>query len=212
MNCMQFSSVFRADEMIRLNIDSLWFIGSTIDSPVVATLEIAKNNANTRTHFTFTRGLHISICGLAALLRWLCVLKAFGITSVPLFLTVVSNRLQAWRRIDHDTHRNNLQKWQDELEFQGTSRNAVLVEEVLDTITSFYVGILWLSIVASNGTAFVKIFSTSGLKTLKILTHYLGTQQWVLQNSDKEHSNLHCKLRCFRAPHPRIFSSNEVCN
>ncbi len=69
INCMQFASVSRADEMLRLDHESLRFTGNSIDSAVVATLEITKNNTPSKTHFSFTRGLHISVCGLSALLR-----------------------------------------------------------------------------------------------------------------------------------------------
>jgi len=66
---VQFASVSRADEMLRLDIESLKFTGNTIDAPITATLEYTKNNLLSKTHFTFTRGVHISICGLSALLR-----------------------------------------------------------------------------------------------------------------------------------------------
>jgi len=108
LNCMQFSSVTRADEMLRLDIESLKFTGDSIDSPVVATLEYTKNNVSTKSHFVFSRGLHISICGLSALLRWLCVLRTFGIFSGPLFPKVVSNRLQPQYRMEHESYRRTL--------------------------------------------------------------------------------------------------------
>ena len=96
--------------MIRLDIKSLRFTGATVQSPVVATLEITKNNTTTKTHFTFSQDLHISICSLSALLRWLCVLSAFGIVPGPFFPMVVSNKLQYGKKIDHSTYSRRLKQ------------------------------------------------------------------------------------------------------
>ncbi len=96
--------------MLRLDHESLQFTGNTIDSAVVRNLEIAKKNTSSQTHFTFPMGLHISICGLSALLRWLCVLRSFWINYGPLFPMVISNKLQSGRRLDHETYRSCLRR------------------------------------------------------------------------------------------------------
>jgi len=108
INCMQFTTLTRGDEMLRLDIEMLRFTGTAIDSPIVATLEYTKNNVRTKTTFTFIRGLHISICGLSALLRWLCILRKNGITSGPLFPQIVGNRPQVNERLQHGTYRTKL--------------------------------------------------------------------------------------------------------
>ncbi len=92
---------------------STWYrkcTGETIDSPVFASLEITKSNYSSKTYFSFTRGLHVSICPLSALLRWLCVLRSFCIFSGPLFPMVISNALQPGQRIDYGTHWQRLKK------------------------------------------------------------------------------------------------------
>ena len=71
-------------------------------------MEFTKNNTVSKTNFNFTRGLRISICCLSKLLLWLYVLKANGITSGSLLLTVLSNLLQANQRLEHDPYRRAL--------------------------------------------------------------------------------------------------------
>ena len=55
---MQFSSVFRGDEMLRLDHESLRITVSSVDSAITETLRITENITSIKAYFQFTRGLH----------------------------------------------------------------------------------------------------------------------------------------------------------
>ncbi len=114
LNCLLFVTVSRSGELIRLDIENQRFTGETIDFLVLQLLEITKNNSSSKTYFSFIRGLHVSIWLLSELLRWLCVLRSFGIFSGPLFPMAVSNSLQPGRGIDNGTYRRRLKKLGEE--------------------------------------------------------------------------------------------------
>lgn len=104
---MQFSDVERADETIRLSHEDFNFTRSYPSSTESESLHYTKTNSNNFTHFC-TRGLHISICGLSAIIRWLSVLKLYLIQSIHLFPAITNNRLQPGNILDYATYGRNL--------------------------------------------------------------------------------------------------------
>lgn len=91
---MQFSAVARGAEIIGLQVQDLVFTGNATDCPVVGVLPVTKNRRSSNTYFRFTKAIDVSICGLSALLGWLCVLRAHNVCDGNVFLQIKSNVLQ----------------------------------------------------------------------------------------------------------------------
>lgn len=94
INMMQFSAVCQHADLLALEVRDLQFTATSVDSPIIGCLPTTKNGKPTPTYMRFTKGMHVSICGLQALQGWLCVLDAHEVADGKLFLKVESNVLQ----------------------------------------------------------------------------------------------------------------------
>jgi len=109
LNCCQFGTVSRADEMMGLRIESLIYSADAIGSPIGGVLPITKTK-KTVTHVVFKRAVHRSFCPLEKLLVWLAILRAHGIVYGPVFVAVMDNKLQPNKPIGHRSYASNLIK------------------------------------------------------------------------------------------------------
>lgn len=71
------------------------------------------------TRIIFTPGVHCSVCSLTQVQVWLAVMTAHGITSGPLFPTIVAGRLQPHTRLSHTTYCTALQYMSNALKLPG---------------------------------------------------------------------------------------------
>lgn len=101
INILQWAAAARADEVLHLKHEDLQFTEVGADCNVVASCLITENNSKSTTYITFRKGLHVSISYLSALLRWLLILRANGISTGPLFPEVRGNKLQCGTTISH---------------------------------------------------------------------------------------------------------------
>jgi len=92
VNCCQFGAVCRADELLALQIESLVFSSDAIGTAVGGVLPITKTKP-TESHVVFQRAVHRSFCALEKLLVWLAILRAHGISSGFVFVSIIDNKL-----------------------------------------------------------------------------------------------------------------------
>lgn len=104
-NALSFFSVSRADEVLRLRIEDLHFMGAGVDSNIYGVLDRNKTSKKkakskkTKTtaqtvYFRFMRGPHPGLDALRKLLLWLAVLRAHSISVGYLFPSVKNNCFQ----------------------------------------------------------------------------------------------------------------------
>lgn len=108
LNCCQFGTVSRADELIQLRMENLIFSGDAIDSTVIGVIPITKAQKKTESHLVFQRAVHRGFCPLEKILLWQAVLMAHGIRSGPMFVMISKNKLHANRPLAHSSYAGNL--------------------------------------------------------------------------------------------------------
>eukprot|EP00171_Calliarthron_tuberculosum_P014292 IDg14292t1 len=110
LNCCLFGSVSRADELLSLHAEDLLRSGDTVDSPVCGVLQISKTRRRTEPILHF-RELFIEAFALEKVLVWKAVLRAHGIVSGPIFVTITSNKLYGGRKLSHSAYEDALKQF-----------------------------------------------------------------------------------------------------
>lgn len=110
IDCCQFGAAFRADEILDLTIENLFFPSDQIGTKVGGVIPITKNNRRTATYLLCKRAVHRSFCLVEKLLCWSAVTKSHDIRSGPIFVSVIKNVLQDGKALQHRAYAQNLFK------------------------------------------------------------------------------------------------------
>lgn len=108
MNCCQFGTVSRADELIHLRMENLKYSGDSLDTTVCGVIPITKAQKKKESYLVFQRAVHRGFCPLEKILLWQAVLLAHGITSGPVFVMISKNKLHGNRMMAHSSYAANL--------------------------------------------------------------------------------------------------------
>lgn len=98
--------------------------GNSIASPIVGVPLVTKNRKISNTYFRFSKGAHISLCRLSALIGWLCVLRAHKVCNGSLFLQVRSNVLQSGTKLDGTTYGRLLRQMGEVCGMEGLAEHS----------------------------------------------------------------------------------------